>query len=506
LPLLQAVAEMSEDALSRGLAHLQAVEFLYETQFIPEPEYTFKHALTHEVAYGSLLQERRRVLHARILEAIEQLAAERLAEQVERLALHALRGEAWGKAVTYCQQAGARAHDRAAFREAVASFEHALQALAHLPEDDATRVLAIEIRHALGVTLRTLGEYERCLAVLGEASALARALDDGVRLGRVLAQMASGLRVIGALDGARAAGQQALELAAALGESALQRRAGHCLGQVYYALGDFGRAAGLLHRNVEAADRESGTPSTDVQVQSRAWLAWTLSALGAFVEGRRHGEEALRLATVEGRGDTPLIVHNCLGHLYLAQGDLAHAVQLFGQGVALCRAAGDQINLRSIAAGLGYAFALQGRVAEGRTLLEEGISEAIRTGGRQNPQRVAWLSEVCRLAGRGGDARQQKARGDEALALYQLGIVQAHADPPELAPAEADYQQALALAGELGMRPLQAHCHLALGTLYTKTGRPEQGQAELSAAIDLYSAMDMTFWLPQAEAALAQVV
>ena len=123
-------------------------EFLYETRLFPEPEYTFKHALTQEVAYGSLLQERRRALHARIVETLETLAPDRAAEQVERLAHHALRGEAWDKAVPYCQQAGARARDRAAFREAVASFEQALQALAHLPEDSDTRVLAIEIRLA----------------------------------------------------------------------------------------------------------------------------------------------------------------------------------------------------------------------------------------------------------------------------------------------------------------------------------------------------------------------
>ena len=85
--------------LHRGLAHLQAAEFLYETRLFPEREYTFKHALTHEVAYGSLLLERRRVLHARIVEALEALAPERVAEQVERLAHHALRGEVWDKAV-----------------------------------------------------------------------------------------------------------------------------------------------------------------------------------------------------------------------------------------------------------------------------------------------------------------------------------------------------------------------------------------------------------------------
>src|SRR5438094_4719576 len=124
--LLRTIADVSEAALHRGLAHLQAAEFLYETRLFPEPEYTFKHALTHGVAYGSLLLERRRGLHARIVAALEALTPERVAEQIERLAHHALRGEVWDKAVPYCQQAGARAYDRAVFREAVAYFDQAL--------------------------------------------------------------------------------------------------------------------------------------------------------------------------------------------------------------------------------------------------------------------------------------------------------------------------------------------------------------------------------------------
>jgi tetratricopeptide (TPR) repeat protein len=101
-------------------------------------------------------------------------------------------------------------------------------------------------------------------------------------------------------------------------------------------------------------------------------------------------------------------------------------------------------------------------------------------------------------------ARQHKERGNEALALYQLGVVQAHADPPDAAPAAAHYQQALALAEELGMRPLQAHCHRGLGRLYAATGQREQARAALSTAIELYRAMEMTFWLPETEAVLAQ--
>jgi len=211
------------------------------------------------------------------------------------------------------------------------------------------------------------------------------------------------------------------------------------------------------------------------------------------------------------------VVHGCLGLLYLAQGDLEHAVRVLDQGLALCRASGNRLWLQSIAAYLGYAAALQGRLAEGRALLEEAISEGLRTGvltGRAH--RVAWLSEVCRLMGRGAEARQharqaldlarqQKERADEALALHQLGVVQAHAAPPNAAQAEAYYQQALTLAEELGMRPLQAHCHLGLGRLYHQTGCAERARAALATAIVLYRDMDMTFWLPQAEAVLAQV-
>ena len=157
-----------------------------------------------------------------IVEALEALAGDQVAGQVDRLAHHALRGEVWDKAVIYCQQAGARAQERAAFREAVAAFEQALQALAHLPEDSDTRVRAIEIRLALRTSLAPLGEYRQCRALLGEAETLARALDDQARLVQVLAYMGQTCRLIGDYNGAMAAGRQALTLAAELGNSTLQ--------------------------------------------------------------------------------------------------------------------------------------------------------------------------------------------------------------------------------------------------------------------------------------------
>jgi predicted ATPase len=119
---------------------------LVETRLFPEPEYTFKHALTHEVAYAGLLQERRREIHARILAAMEKVYANRVTEQIERLAHHAVLGEAWPKALSYLRQAGSKAVERPAYREAFALFEQALLALKHLPESRAMLEQAIDIR------------------------------------------------------------------------------------------------------------------------------------------------------------------------------------------------------------------------------------------------------------------------------------------------------------------------------------------------------------------------
>jgi predicted ATPase len=206
LPLLHAIADVPEAVLQSGLTHLQAAEFLYETRLFPEHEYTFTHALTHEVAYGSLLLERRRALHARIVKAIEVLAPERVAEQVERLAHHALRGEVWDKTVAYCRQAGDKAMARSAYREAVGYLEQALRALPHLPETRHTREQAVDLRLALRSALLPAGDLERILVLLREAEALAEVLDDSHRLGQLSNFLAHHFILIGACDQAIAAG------------------------------------------------------------------------------------------------------------------------------------------------------------------------------------------------------------------------------------------------------------------------------------------------------------
>jgi len=208
LALLQAIADLSEETLYRSLTQIQGAEFLYETRLFPEREYTFKHALTHEVAYSSLLQERRRVLHACIVTAMEALYADRLAGQVDRLAHHALRGEVWDKAEAACRQAGTNAITHSAYREAVTYFEQALSALQRLPASSDTHAHAIDLRLDLRRALYPLGEIERIFVCLQEAQTLAEALGDHHRLGWVSAYLLAYFLQTGEPDHALASGQR----------------------------------------------------------------------------------------------------------------------------------------------------------------------------------------------------------------------------------------------------------------------------------------------------------
>jgi tetratricopeptide (TPR) repeat protein len=250
-PLLHTIADTSEEALYRSLAQLQAAEFLYETSLFPERAYTFKHALTHEVAYGSLLHERRRALHARIVETLEVLAGERRDDQVERLAHHALRGEAWEKALAYGRQAGDKARTRAANREAVVCYEQALAALEHLPDSRTTTEQAIDLRLGLRPALNALGEAPgRMLDHLRHAETLAQTLGDPLRLGQVYAYIGANFWDSGDFDRAIDYSQRALALAAMLGNVGLQAPPHLTLGRVYYDMGDYARAIESLERNV----------------------------------------------------------------------------------------------------------------------------------------------------------------------------------------------------------------------------------------------------------------
>src|SRR5262249_51375971 len=207
-------------------------------------------------AYRSPLRERRRALHTHMVEALERLAGDRLADHIERLADHAVRGEVWDKALAYCRQAGAKAMERSASREAVGCYEQALAALEHLPEQRELREQAIDLRLDLRNAHFVLGQLEHILHDLRAAETLAEVLDDQRRLGQVSVYMAHYFQLVGQYDRAIASNQRALALAAASGESGTPIQANNYLGLVYSLRGDYGQAMDACRRAMAALEGE----------------------------------------------------------------------------------------------------------------------------------------------------------------------------------------------------------------------------------------------------------
>jgi class 3 adenylate cyclase/tetratricopeptide (TPR) repeat protein len=513
--VLQAVAPMEEALLAQGLAQLVKAELLYQRGVLPQARYTFKHVLIQEAAYQSVLKSTRQQYHQQIAQVWETQFPHLVETQPELLAHHYTEAGLNAQAVDYWQRAGQQASARSALREAVASFEQALVAVRHLPQCRETLEQAIDLRLDLRNALIALREFGAILHHLHEAETLATDLDDSRRLGRVSAYMASHFSSTQTYDQARAVeyGERALALAAASGDFALERIATFFLGYAYFHGGHYRQVVSYLRKNIEALVGEwlyarfgeAGLPS----ISNRVQLVRSLAELGEFPEGSARGTEAVRIAETIEQPFSLAEAYLGLGVLYLRQGDLIQAIAILEKAFAVCQTSDILMWLPNVTSTLGYAYALSGRFAEALPLLEQVVEQ----GG--SPQMSSYLSEAYLLAGCLEDASQLaghalasardfKLHGQEAYALRLLGEIAVHRNPPEVEPAAAAYRQALTLAEELGMRPLQAHCHRSLGTLYAATSQREQARTELSTAIALYRDMEMTFWLPQAEAALAR--
>jgi class 3 adenylate cyclase/tetratricopeptide (TPR) repeat protein len=511
--LLLAIADLSDEALRSGLDHLQAAEFIYETGLFPEIEYTFKHALTHEVAYQGLLHDRQRALHARIVEAIERLAPERVTEQTELLAHHALRGEVWEKAVAYLRQAGLRTMARAANRAAVDHLERALGALQHLSETRERTELTIDIRFDLRNALLPL-DRPRMGEHLREAAVLARSLGDQRRLARIASFMVIQCLYSGEYEEAARFGQEALGIARTLGDRAIEVVATANLGNLHAACGEFSETVTLLAPNValEGDLRYERFGAYNIQsAQSGARVADVLSQIGRFDEAIAHADAAIQIAEAADHSLTLCTGLLELGLAHLRRGSLPRATRVLERGLDICRTYQFSVRTPFFGSSLGAAYALAGRADEALPLVADAVG-AFRS--RPDHTRPALIllnaGAIYLVAGRLDEAashasetlalaRRLGARGSEAHALCLAGDVALISGTED---AEGYYCDALALAGELGMRPLIAHCYLGLGKLYRRTGPREQAREHLTTATTLYREMDMRFYLEQAELAV----
>src|SRR5215831_6910074 len=514
--LLQTIADASEDDLRRALSHLQAAEFLYEASIFPDLEYTFKHALTHEVAYGSVLQDRRRRLHARIVEAIEALYPERRAEQVERLAHHAVRGELHEQAVTYLRQAGLKAAARSAPHDARTYFDQALSIVQTLPETEPTLQMGFEIRLELRQTLMQLDEVARALERLLEAQALAERLNDDRRRGRAYAFMTVIHTLRGEPDEAIASGTRALAIAGRLGDLQLRILTTSRLLQTHYFLGEHERVVQLATDNLAVLPAdwvyEFFGANRPPSVLDRGYLMLSLAELGRFAEAVEPEAEAIQIAARTQHAYTVGIAHSYAGTVHLLRGDWTQARLLFEHAAAASRAGKVGILLHRSVVSSAWVLAQLGETSEGLSRLREG-EQLLRQAPRGDVSNLGWfyvalggaalvldrLDDAQRLGDRAVESSPRQP-GFAAHALHLLGDISTHPDRFDAERGETHYRQALALAEPRGMRLLVAHCHLGLGRLYRRTDKGEQAQEHLTTATTMFREMDMRFYLEQAEA------
>jgi class 3 adenylate cyclase/tetratricopeptide (TPR) repeat protein len=520
IALLQATAALTEDELHSTIGRLQTAEFLYEAGIFPDLEYSFKHALTHDVTYGSLLQDRRRALHRQILETIERLYADRLTEHVERLAHHAFRAEAWDRAVTYSGQAGTKAYARSAWREAVTYLEQALTAITQLRDTAGTRAQGFDVRLALSDPLVLLGQVEKALLNLRDAEHLAQGLDP-IRQAWAAARLASHFWLTDRATEAWSSAERAHALAEAHGDHTLRVATTYLLGTAAMAGGDHRRAVEFFRETLarigagEQGERFGliGFPGA----LAHAYLAHELAQVGEFTEAIAEGGVALRVATLLDHPNTRVVAEWRIAYIFILKGDLARAMPLGASAVA--RARHWEITLQIIMAASvhGLALVLSDRAPEGLALLDEALEAMAALGDRTHLdlEAASQIAEGYLAADRLDVARAtaeavrtrahaQGKRDREAQVLHMLG---------EVARREGDHRlagnslgMALALASELRMRPLVAHCHLGLGKLYRQTGNRAKAAEHLTTTTTMYREMDMGFWLEKAEAELGRAL
>jgi class 3 adenylate cyclase/DNA-binding winged helix-turn-helix (wHTH) protein/tetratricopeptide (TPR) repeat protein len=522
--LLQAVTPLEEDVLRQDLKQLVEVELLYQRGVGATAVYQFKHALIQDAAYQSLLKSTRQQYHQRIAQVLAERFPETAEMQPALLAQHYTAAGLHAQALPCWQRAGQHALERSAHREAVASLEQGLEAVSHLPHNHTTLEQAIDLRLALRSALNvgnvSGSDFERTLIYLREAEALAVTLDDPHRLAEVLLFLSRHFSFMGAHDQAITAAQRVLTLVSVSGDIALRARANQRLGMIALCQGNYHRAIDCLGQTVAFLDgaqrHERFGTSTVFAASSCAWLAWGHAELGTFPEGRALGDEGLQIAEAVNHPASLLVALWGSGLLALRKGNLPRALVLLERAMSICQDTDLPTFFSRIAAALGSAYALAGRVADAVALLPHTVEQAMTTEPVEFQALYSLTSGETQLLsdhleaahafaeGALALACRYQERGHQAYALRLLGDIAARCEPPESDQAETHYRHALALAGELGMRPLQAHCHHSLGTLYNQTGRAALARGALSTAIAMYRAMDMTFWLPQAEAALAQ--
>jgi class 3 adenylate cyclase/tetratricopeptide (TPR) repeat protein len=507
ITLLREVVDLAEPELQKLLTELQVAQFLYEMPNAASFQLKFRHALVHEVAYGSLVSGKRQMLHARVLRAMESQSKDNPQEFIASLAHHALNAALWNEAVTYLCQAGDKAVELSAYREGSALFESALQVLTHLPQDSDRIRQGIDIRLKLRPIFGATAEYDRLQDCLAEAEALATSIDDRPRLAAINVARTFVHNWRGELDASLQCGLRARNIAREIGDEAVGISASFYLGQALMWRGDFQQSVALLQDNMAWIDgplrhQRIGTTGTG----SVLWLGMlgaSHARLGNFPVAVDAARRACLIADEVQRPADIALAYWWAGFIWSHKGDLRAALECLEHGFQVCRSSQISFLIPILSTSLGYTYALTGRTAEGIQLLTKSVAFSRATKFSYGE---AWSSVYLGFANLLDNrqegmldharsvlelARKHEYRAIEVDALRLLGDICRTGDVSRQQEAEQYYLQACELCLELGLRPEYAHCQAAFGQTLVQMGRRKEAERLFDSASQLYRSMGM---------------
>jgi class 3 adenylate cyclase/tetratricopeptide (TPR) repeat protein len=508
LKIAQAIAGLPPEQLREALKRLQASEFLLETSLFPDIEYRFKHALIHDAVYQMLSADRRRTLHTAVMIAGEQLYADRLFEKADWLAFHALRAQAWDRAVIHLQAAAAREISRAANRVAIQHLETALTSIAHLPIEEQS-ILGIDLRIDLRHALTPLGRVQQTLDYLNAAQLIAEELNDRSRLGRVFSFTANCLVLQARYMEALTTGERALSIARELGDFRLELATNMYVARARMSRGEYRAAIEVFEGILTALQKKPpeefhGLPVLPA-VFARSNLAICLTEVGAFEAAATHASEAARRADAIGQPDSIMWAYWGIGSVALSRGAPGEAVVVFDRLLDVCGTHDLDAYASRITAALGRTMARVGQVKEGLSLLEK----AVALDASAEPQitrsiTLLALAEAFLLAGELDKAltlvtqalqrtRTYQERGAEAHACWLLATIQT-VQASDLDAAAGLLATATEMATELGLLPLLAHCHFGFANLYKRRDDQPEAAAYQDRGQKLLNELGMKSW------------
>jgi class 3 adenylate cyclase/tetratricopeptide (TPR) repeat protein len=401
--LLNRIAEIRRGTTA-VLRELQAIELIYEKALFPELAYMFKHALTQDVAYGSLLTQRRRELHRRIGEAIENLYADRLAEQYAVLAHHFARGEDWPRAADYFERAADHAAAAFAIHEALALCEQAVEGLGHSGESNAIAAKKADL-HAKKAGLHVLqSDFERAHAENARAVAIARRLSDAAREGTALAGMGMASLFAHRFDRATEEAQSAIAIGRTIGSDSIVA-AGQCwIGWVEAVTGRLKAA----HATYTEVHRLAATAQSQFhQVVSSSILSEIDNWQGNYDQSVARGREARQRARESNLTFPHLISLFSLGLPLTGKGEYEEAFVVFSEGLQVAEKVGDEIWRNRLLNCLGWVHAECGAITRAIQLNEQGVGYSRERG---DPEVIANcelnLADAYRTLGDVGLARE----------------------------------------------------------------------------------------------------